>query len=144
MITHVACIKIFRLFSTSINNSCTNRTQYLTFIREVQCKILPNGTSLCLTQHFLMSRDSCQQIFCDGRTGDKSFSTRFYPNIPLLSYQTSNYQSSRYQEGLNTDTDLHENCLYRHRYDTDLIIGGTLPKITETILSMNYVHTHHL
>ena len=36
--------------------------------------------------------------------------------------------TSRYQEGLNTDTDLHENCLYRHRYDTDLIIGGTLFK----------------
>ena len=34
--------------------------------------------------------------------------------------------TSRYQEGLITDTDLHENCLYRHRYDTDPIIGGIL------------------
>ena len=32
--------------------------------------------------------------------------------------------TSRYQEGLNTDTDLHENCW--HRYNTDPIIGGTL------------------
>ena len=48
-------------------------------------------------------------------------STRIY-----LCLATRLATTSRYQEGLNTDTDLHENCLYRHRYDTDPIIGGTL------------------
>ena len=48
-------------------------------------------------------------------------STRIYLRIATRLATTS-----RYQEGLNTDTDLHENCLYRHRYNTDPIIGGTL------------------
>ena len=32
----------------------------------------------------------------------------------------------QYQEQLNTDTNLCEKCLYRHQYNIDLIIGGTL------------------
>ena len=51
-------------------------------------------------------------------------STRIY-----LCLATRLATTSQYQEGLNTDTDLHENCLYRHRYDTDPIIGGTLKKL---------------
>ena len=48
-------------------------------------------------------------------------STRIY-----LCLATRLATTTRYQEGLNTDTDLHEKCSYRHLYNTDPIIGGTL------------------